>query len=76
MTKVAKWSIGIGAGLVCFDQCIYDGRTVSVVSSHILVDGGERAVIFDRFRGVLPKTIKEGTHFKIPFIQVEKGREA
>ena len=57
MTKVAKWSIGIGAGLVCFDQCIYD------------VDGGERAVIFDRFRGVLPKTIKEGTHFKIPFIQ-------
>ena len=37
---------------------------------HQIVDGGERAVIFDRFRGVLPKTIGEGTHFRIPFIQV------
>ena len=35
-----------------------------------IVDGGERAVIFDRFRGVLPKTVGEGTHFRIPFIQV------
>ena len=26
LTKVAKWSIGIGAGIVVFDQCIYDGR--------------------------------------------------
>ena len=34
------------------------------------VDGGKRAVIFDRIRGVLPKTIGEGTHFRIPFIQV------
>jgi prohibitin 1 len=33
------------------------------------VDGGERAVIFDRFRGVLPETVGEGTHFRIPFIQ-------
>ena len=74
MTKVAKWSIGIGAGLVCFDQCIYDGRAIPLNLAHSLVDGGERAVIFDRFRGVLPKTIKEGTHFKIPFIQVEMGR--
>ncbi|OAO15468.1 prohibitin, partial [Blastocystis sp. ATCC 50177/Nand II] len=56
LTKVAKWSIGIGAGLYVFNACIYD------------VDGGERAVIFDRFRGVLPKTVGEGTHFKIPFI--------
>lgn len=61
--------------MVCFDQCIYDGRIGNSVPSHFLVDGGERAVIFDRFRGVLPKTIKEGTHFKIPFIQVEMGWE-
>lgn len=39
----------------------------------IVVDGGERAVIFDRFRGVLPKTIAEGTHFRIPLIQVGSG---
>lgn len=41
---------------------------------YVLVDGGERAVIFDRFRGVLPKTVGEGTHFKIPFIMVACGR--
>lgn len=45
---------------------------VSAVSNFVLfdVDGGERAVIFDKFRGVLPEVIGEGTHFMIPFIQV------
>ena len=33
------------------------------------VDAGHRAVIFDRFRGVKPDTIPEGTHFLIPGIQ-------
>ena len=33
------------------------------------VDGGERAVIFDRFRGVLPNVVGEGTHFLIPWVQ-------
>lgn len=33
------------------------------------MDGGERAVVFDRFKGVLKKSVGEGTHFKIPFIQ-------
>ncbi|KAF3327490.1 prohibitin-3 [Carex littledalei] len=33
------------------------------------VDGGQRAVIFDRFRGVLPETVGEGTHFLIPWLQ-------
>lgn len=33
------------------------------------MDGGERAVLFDRFRGVLPKTKGEGTHFLIPILQ-------
>ena len=35
----------------------------------LLVDGGERAVIFDRFRGVLPLVVGEGTHFLIPWVQ-------
>ena len=30
---------------------------------------GTDAVMFDRFRGVLPKAIGEGTHFLIPFVQ-------
>lgn len=33
------------------------------------VDGGERAVIFDRFRGVLPEAVGEGTHFRLPWVQ-------
>lgn len=33
------------------------------------VDGGQRAVIFDRFQGVKGKVVGEGTHFMIPLIQ-------
>ena len=33
------------------------------------MDGGERAVMFDRFRGVLKDTSAEGTHFMVPIIQ-------
>jgi prohibitin 1 len=33
------------------------------------VDGGERGVIFDRFRGVLSDVSGEGTHMLIPFVQ-------
>ena len=33
------------------------------------VDGGHRAVLFDRFRGVLPEVSGEGTHFLIPLVQ-------
>lgn len=35
----------------------------------VAVDGGERAVIFDRFRGILPEVVGEGTHFKVPWVQ-------
>jgi len=33
------------------------------------VDGGHRAVIFDRFAGILPAVTGEGTHFMIPWVQ-------
>lgn len=33
------------------------------------VDGGHRAVIFDRFRGVQEEVVGEGTHFLIPWVQ-------
>lgn len=32
------------------------------------VDGGHRAVIFDRFQGIKPDVIGEGTHFMIPWL--------
>ena len=34
------------------------------------VDGGHRAVIFDRVSGVNNVVVGEGTHFMIPWIQV------
>jgi regulator of protease activity HflC (stomatin/prohibitin superfamily) len=37
---------------------------------YFIVDAGYRAVIFDKFRGVQSLVVGEGTHFKIPFIQV------
>lgn len=33
------------------------------------VDGGHRAVMFDRFRGVQTEVVGEGTHFMIPWVQ-------
>ncbi|GMT27231.1 hypothetical protein PFISCL1PPCAC_18528, partial [Pristionchus fissidentatus] len=33
------------------------------------VDGGQRAVIFDRFSGVKNEVVGEGTHFIIPWVQ-------
>ncbi|XP_057504144.1 prohibitin-3, mitochondrial-like [Actinidia eriantha] len=42
----------------------------AVISSSLYtVDGGERAVIFDRFRGILDDTAGEGTHLLVPWFQ-------
>merc|ERR1712025_705918 len=42
----------------------------AVVNSALYnVDGGHRAVMFDRFTGVKPAVIGEGTHFMIPWVQ-------
>jgi prohibitin 1 len=35
----------------------------------IAVDGGHRAVIYDRFQGVRNYVVGEGTHFIIPWVQ-------
>ena len=40
-----------------------------VVLSLPAVDGGERAVMYDRLKGVLPEPIGEGTHVRIPWLQ-------
>lgn len=42
----------------------------SVVNTALYnVDGGYRAVIFDRFTGIKPNVVGEGTHFLIPWVQ-------
>ena len=47
----------VAAGIVV-EYCLYD------------VDAGCRAVIFDKIQGVQMKVVSEGTHFRIPYIQV------
>ena len=42
----------------------------AVVNSALFnVDGGHRAVIFDKFVGVKQAVVGEGTHFMIPWVQ-------
>jgi len=44
--------------------------TGSVINSALYnVDGGHRAVIFDRFAGIKNTIVGEGTHFFIPWVQ-------
>ncbi|PIA33639.1 hypothetical protein AQUCO_04000001v1 [Aquilegia coerulea] len=57
LTNVAKAALFLGIGSSAVNSSLYT------------VDGGERAVLFDRFRGVLDETVGEGTHFMIPFVQ-------
>ncbi|CAN0924660.1 Prohibitin-3, mitochondrial [Linum grandiflorum] len=55
--SIAKSAFGLGSAVAVVGASLYT------------VDGGERAVIFDRFQGVLPTTVGEGTHFRIPWLQ-------
>ncbi|EFJ50867.1 prohibitin [Volvox carteri f. nagariensis] len=57
LNKVIRYAIGLGVGASVLQTSLYN------------VDGGERAIIFDRFRGVLPEPVGEGTHFRIPWVQ-------
>ncbi|XP_068304024.1 prohibitin-3, mitochondrial-like [Pyrus communis] len=57
LTNLARAGIGLGAGATILNSALYT------------VDGGQRAVLFDRFRGVIDDTIGEGTHFLIPWLQ-------
>lgn len=51
-------NVGLGLmGLGLVEASLYD------------VDGGTRAVIFDKIRGVQDKVVGEGTHFAIPVLQ-------
>ncbi|KAH6758567.1 prohibitin 3 [Perilla frutescens var. hirtella] len=57
LTNVARAAFAIGIGGAAANSCLYT------------VDGGQRAVIFDRFQGVKPNTVGEGTHFLVPWLQ-------
>merc|ERR1740127_179710 len=57
LNNLAKAAVGLGAGVSLFQSSIYN------------VDGGSRAVMFDRLRGVQEHVSGEGTHFRIPWLQ-------
>lgn len=57
LTNVARAAIALGVGAGVVNSSLYN------------VDGGQRAVLFDRFRGVIDDTVGEGTHFLIPWLQ-------
>lgn len=53
-TRAGVLAVGLG---ITTELCLYD------------VDGGRRAVIFDKVFGVQEKVVSEGTHFRIPILQ-------
>ncbi|XP_074309225.1 prohibitin-3, mitochondrial-like [Silene latifolia] len=57
LTNIARVALTLGIGTTAINSALYT------------VDGGEKAVLFDRFRGVLDETAGEGTHFLIPWLQ-------
>uniref|UniRef100_A0A7N0T737 Prohibitin n=1 Tax=Kalanchoe fedtschenkoi TaxID=63787 RepID=A0A7N0T737_KALFE len=57
LTNVARAAFGLGAAATALNSSLYN------------VDGGQRAVIFDRLRGILDESVGEGTHFLIPWLQ-------
>lgn len=57
LTNLARAAFGLGASATLLSSSLYT------------VDGGQRAVLFDRFRGILDETVGEGTHFLIPWVQ-------
>ncbi|ORZ22100.1 prohibitin-1 [Absidia repens] len=54
---LAKWAIPVGLAVGGVQSAMYD------------VQGGYRAVIFDRIQGVKTASIGEGTHFLVPWLQ-------
>lgn len=40
-----------------------------MANNFVLVDGGQRGVIFDRFAGVKEKVDGEGMHIVVPWVQ-------
>ncbi|AET02729.2 putative prohibitin, Band 7 domain-containing protein [Medicago truncatula] len=57
LTNLARAAFGLGTAATVVNTSLYT------------VDGGQRAVLFDRFRGILDQSIGEGTHFLIPWVQ-------
>ena len=81
--NVGRWSVLLGLGGSALQASLYTGMSiwfeslqntgndleVKLSNWSVTVDGGERAVMYDRIRGVLDKAVGEGTHFRVPWLQ-------
>ena len=73
LNTIGKLGVGLAIGASVVNTALYNGK-INLIFAHftpflIAVDGGTRAVIFDRFTGVKPYVVGEGTHFLIPWVQ-------
>lgn len=81
---VGKIGMALAVGGVTVSQALYNGKICPTSDTGVAftntgkltfwwftntVDGGHRAVIFDRFTGIKNEVIGEGTHFLIPWVQ-------
>ncbi|KAI9019551.1 band 7 family-domain-containing protein [Phycomyces nitens] len=57
LQTIAKYAIPVSVAIGGIQSAMYD------------VQGGHRAVIFDRIQGVKPLSVGEGTHFLVPWLQ-------
>jgi len=57
LNRLGQLGMGVAIGGAVINSALFN------------VDGGHRAVMFDRFSGVKPLVIGEGTHFMIPWVQ-------
>ena len=53
LNRLGQLGVGLAVGGAVVNNALYN------------VDGGHRAVIFDRFTGVKPDVVGEGTHFMV-----------
>lgn len=45
------------------------GATIAAQNALFNVDGGQRAIVYSRLHGILPRIYQEGTHFIMPWFQ-------
>ena len=55
--RLGQLGVGLAVGGAVINNALYN------------VDGGHRAVIFDRLAGIKSQVTGEGTHFMIPWVQ-------
>jgi len=60
---------GKGAGIGLGFLAAIGGAAYGVYQSFYTVEGGHRAIIFSRIKGVQPDIYREGLHFRVPWFQ-------